>query len=339
MADPRFFSSAGPFSGAELAELIGSNVDAEIMIEGLASLTEAGPSHLSFLSNPKLLEQLKTTGAGAALVKGEQANDCPSSCLPIICDDPYRAMALIAQKFYPDAARSQAPASLVAQDKEAVHASAKIGAGVTIAPNATIGPNADIGDGCTIGAGAVIGHGVVLGRECTIGPNSIISYALLGDGVIVHGGANIGCDGFGFAPGETHIKIPQLGRVILQANVEIGANCGIDRGALGDTIIGEGSKIDNLVHVAHNVQIGRHCFITASCAIAGSTTLGDYVQMGGGAKVTGHVEVGDRSVISAMSAVLRSFPADSQIAGNPARLRSEVYRDQAFISKLRKKDS
>ena len=160
---------------------------------------------------------------------------------------------------------------------------------------------------------------------------------MLGDRVIVHGGANIGCDGFGFAPGESHVKIPQIGRVILQADVEIGGNAVIDRGALGDTVIGEGSKLDNLVHIAHNVQMGRHCFITATCAIAGSTTLGDYVQMGGGAKVTGHVEIGDNCVISANSAVLRSFPDNSKIAGSPARLRSELYRDQAFISRLRKK--
>ena len=200
-----------------------------------------------------------------------------------------------------------------------------------------IGAGAEIGDGSYIGANAHIGHGVVLGRNCRVGANATISYAMLGDRVIVHGGANIGCDGFGFAPGESHVKIPQIGRVILQADVEIGGNTVIDRGALGDTVIGEGSKLDNLVHIAHNVQMGRHCFITATCAIAGSTTLGDYVQMGGGAKVTGHVEIGDNCVISANSAVLRSFPDDSKIAGSPARLRSELYRDQAFISRLRKK--
>ena len=200
-----------------------------------------------------------------------------------------------------------------------------------------IGAGAEIGDGSYIGANAHIGHGVVMGRNCTIGANASVSYALLGDGVIVHGGANIGCDGFGFAPGAAHVKIPQVGRVILQANVEIGGNTVIDRGALGDTVIGEGSKIDNVVHIAHNVQLGRHCFITATCAVAGSTTLGDYVQMGGGAKVTGHVEIGDRCVISANSAVLRSFPADCNIAGSPARLREELYRDQAFTSRQRKK--
>lgn len=339
MADPRFFTSVGPFSVADLAKSLElADIDNTVMIEGLAALSEAGPSHLAFLSNPKLAEQLADTKAGAVLLRGEHADLCPPDSVALICDDPYAAMAKLAQKFFPGAARSHGGAENVSQGNEAVHPSAKIAQDVVMGPHAVIGPHAEIGEGSVIGAGAVIGHGVVIGRACTIGPNAIIGYALLGDRVIVHGGANIGCDGFGFAPGAAHIKIPQLGRVILQADVEIGSNCGIDRGALGDTVVGEGSKLDNLVHVAHNVQIGRHCFITASCAIAGSTVLGDYVQMGGGAKVTGHVEIGDHCVISAMSAVLRSFPANSQIAGNPARLRSELYRDQAFISRLRKKD-
>ena len=339
MADPRFFTSAGPFTVAELTKSLGlDGYDADIMIEGLASLSEAGPSHLSFLSNSKLVDTLQDCAAAAILVKAENKADCPSGVLPIICDDPYAAMAEIAQKFYPDAAHSRPSREVLEQGGAAIHPSAKLGNNVSIAPNVVIGPGAEIGDDCTIGAGAIIGHGVVLGRGCSIGPNALLGYALVGDRVIVQGGAHIGCDGFGFAPGAAHIKIPQLGRVILQADVEIGGNSVIDRGALGDTVIGEGSKLDNLVHIAHNVQVGRHCFITATCAIAGSTVVGDYVQMGGGSKITGHVVIGDHCVVSAMSAVLRSFPANSQIAGNPARLRSEVYRDQAFISRLRKKD-
>ncbi|MCH1569501.1 MAG: UDP-3-O-(3-hydroxymyristoyl)glucosamine N-acyltransferase, partial [Alphaproteobacteria bacterium] len=211
-----------------------------------------------------------------------------------------------------------------------------LGKNVVLEPNVVIGAKAEIGDNCHIGANSHIGHGVVIGRDCTIGANTTVSYALLGDRVIIHSGANIGCDGFGFAPGAAHVKIPQIGRVILQADVEIGGNTVIDRGALGDTVIGEGSKIDNLVHIAHNVQLGRHCFITATCAVAGSSTLGDYVQMGGGAKVAGHVEIGEHCVISANSAVLRSFPANCNIAGSPARLRNELYRDQAFLARLRK---
>ena len=337
MADSRFFTSAGPFSVAALTEKIAiEKHDADSELSGLASLAEAGPKELSFFSNIKLKDKLTATRAAAVLVKAEHAEFVPAGCLALLCDDPYRSMAEATKLFFPEAAQSRPPNAMQGAT-ENIHPDAVLGDNVTLEPNVVIGAGAEIGDGSYIGANAHIGHGVVLGRNCTVGANATISYAMLGDHVIVHGGANIGCDGFGFAPGESHVKIPQIGRVILQADVEIGGNTVIDRGALGDTVIGEGSKLDNLVHIAHNVQMGRHCFITATCAIAGSTTLGDYVQMGGGAKVTGHVEIGDNCVISANSAVLRSFPDDSKIAGSPARLRSELYRDQAFISRLRKK--
>ena len=337
MADSRFFTSAGPFSVAALTEKIAiEKHDADSELSGLASLAEAGPKELSFFSNIKLKDELTETRAAAVLVKAEHAEFVPAGCLALLCDDPYRSMAEATKLFFPEAAQSRPPNAMQGAT-ENIHPDAVLGDNVTLEPNVVIGAGAEIGDGSYIGANAHIGHGVVLGRNCGVGANATISYAMLGDRVIVHGGANIGCDGFGFAPGESHVKIPQIGRVILQADVEIGGNTVIDRGALGDTVIGEGSKLDNLVHIAHNVQMGRHCFITATCAIAGSTSLGDYVQMGGGAKVTGHVEIGDNCVISANSTVLRSFPDDSKIAGSPARLRSELYRDQAFISRLRKK--
>ena len=336
MADPRFYRREGPFSVIELTAAAGlPPFGHDLQLLDLASLETAGAGELSFFSNAKLADKLAATKAGAVLVTAEHAELCPETTLPIICDAPYRAMAQISQIFYPDTAKAR-PAAAHRQDGHAVHPTAKLGEGVLVEPTAVIGPEAEIGDGSYIGPGAVIGHGVSMGRDCSIGPNASVCYALLGDRVIVHGGTQIGVDGFGFAPGASHIKIPQLGRVILQADVEIGSNSAIDRGALGDTVIGEGSKLDNLNHIAHNVSVGRHCFITASCAIAGSTTVGDYVQMGGGAKITGHVTIGDRCVISAQSAVLRSFPADSNIAGNPARLRSELYREQAFLSRLRK---
>ena len=337
MVDSRFFTSVGPFSVAALTEKIAiEKHDSDSELSGLASLAEAGPKELSFFSNIKLKDELTATRATAVLVKAEHAEFVPAGGLALLCDDPYRSMADATKLFFPEAGQGRPP-NAVQGAAENVHPEAVLGDNVTLEPNVVIGAGAEIGDGSYIGANAHIGHGVVLGRNCTVGANATISYAMLGDRVIVHGGANIGCDGFGFAPGESHVKIPQIGRVILQADVEIGGNAVIDRGALGDTVIGEGSKLDNLVHIAHNVKMGRHCFITAACAIAGSTTLGDYVQMGGGAKVTGHVEIGDNCVISANSAVLRSFPDGSKIAGSPARLRSELYRDQAFISRLRKK--
>jgi len=336
MADPRFYQRSGPFRLDELAvEAAFEAPHKDLKLSDIASLDTADASELGFFSNPKLSDQLVATQAGAVLVKAEHADLCPAGTLPLICDDPYRAMAQISQIFYPLAARARhMPGGM--QDGHNVHPDAKIGEGVVIAQNAIIGPGAEIGDGSYIGAGAVIGHGVVIGRDCTIGTNAVVGYALIGDRVIIHSGAAIGVDGFGYAPGASHIKIPQLGRVILQADVEIGANGGIDRGALGDTVIGEGSKLDNLVHIAHNVQLGRHCFLTALCAVAGSSTLGDYVQMGGQSAVGGHVSVGNRCVIAANASVLSSFPDDTEVAGIPARPRLDVYRDLAFLSRLRK---
>lgn len=336
MADPRFYSRSGPFSLAELGAVAGFEApDVDLKVSDIASLETADATQLAFFSNPKLAEQLKESAAAAVLIKPQHVDLCPDGMVALACDDPYRSMAQISQAFYPLAAQSR-PMPGDNQDGHGVHPDAKIGDDVSIAPNALIGPKAEIGDGCSIGAGAIIGHGVVLGRQCTIGANVSIGYALLGDRVIIHSGATIGSDGFGFAPGASHVKIPQIGRVILQADVEIGANGAIDRGALGDTIIGEGSKLDNLVHIAHNVQLGRHCFLTACCAVAGSSTLGDYVQMGGQSAVGGHITVGDRCVISANATVLSSFPADMQVAGVPARVRNDLYRDQAFLSRLRK---
>lgn len=339
MADPRFYQREGPFRLAELADKIGlRGVDSDIEISDVAGLDEATPGLLSFLSNAKLANKLLASKASAVLVSPAHADLCGPDMLAVICDDPYRAMAQITQIFYPHAAKARPPEAAI-QGAHMVHPDAVIGNNVTIEAGAIIGSGAEIGDGCFISPGAFIGHGTVLGRNCTIGANASVAYSLLGDNVIIHPGAQIGSDGFGFAPGAAHEKIPQVGRVILQADVEIGSNSTVDCGALSDTIIGEGSKLDNLVHIGHNVRIGRHCFITATCAIAGSAELGDYVQMGGGAKITGHVSVGDRCIVAAMSTVLRPFPADSEVAGSPARLRSETYRDQAFIRRLRKKAS
>jgi len=345
MADPRFFVSAGPFTVSGLCEKLGAEniarADSDLSLTGLAPLAEAAGDQLSFLSDVKLKADLAASNAGAVLVKAEHAELVPEGAVALICVDPYRAMAQIAAIFFPEAAQSRPPTAMQNapnNGQDNVHPDAKLGKNVVLAPNVVIGAGAEIGDGTYIGAHATIGHGVVIGRDCTIGANANIDYALIGDRVIVHAGALIGVDGFGFAPGAAHTKIPQLGRVILQADVEIGGNSSIDRGALGDTVIGEGTKLDNLVHIAHSAQLGRHCFITASCAIAGSAVLGDYIQMGGGAKVAGHIEVGDRCVIAANSTVLRSLPAGSEVAGNPARLRRELYRDQAFLSRLRKRD-
>jgi UDP-3-O-[3-hydroxymyristoyl] glucosamine N-acyltransferase len=337
MADPRFFECAGPFSASAIAALIDGQCtgEADAIFSDISSLELAQPDMVSFFTNPKLAEQLAASKAGAVLISEKNRALCPPQTQAIICDDPYRAMAIMAQAFYPLTAQSR-PMPGEGQDGAMLHPTARLGENVTIELGAMIGRHAEIGDNCVIGAGAMIGHGVVLGHDCVIGPQATIGYSLLGNRVIVQAGARLGTDGFGFAPGSQHVKIPQLGRLIVQSDVEIGANATLDRGAVGDTIIGEGTKIDNLVHIAHNVEIGRHCFLAAHSAVAGSSKIGDYVQMGGFAGVVGHIEVGAHSVIGAHSLATKSLPEKSSVSGAPARPRSELYRDQAFLSKLRK---
>ena len=335
MADPRFYDKAGPFSVATLAQIVGGRYDGppDTLLADIAALDEAQADEIAFLSDRKLADKLDGCQAGAVLVsEGLLAEKAERV---IICADAYLAMAQVAQQFYPQATRClPMPGDL--QEGHAIHPTAKLEENVQVGAGAVIGPRAEIGRDTVIAAGAIIGHGVVIGRGCSIGAHSVIGYALLGDNVIVASLVTIGSDGYGFVPGKTHTKIPQLGRVIVQANVEIGTACTIDRGSLSDTVIGEGSKLDNQVHVAHNVIIGRHCLITAQCCLAGSTVLGDYVQMGGRSGVVNHLSVGDHSRIGAGAGVLRSLPPYSDVSGIPARPRSEVYRDAAFVSRLRR---
>ncbi len=338
MADSRFFKREGPFSAGQIASLTGGRCtgDAAQSFDDITALERADASCLTFFTNPRMIDDLATSQAGGVLLNEKNKHLLRTPAQAILCADPYRAMAQVAQHFYPLAARAR-PMPGELQEGQQVHATARLEEGVAIGFGALIGPGVEIGRNSVIGAGAIIGHGVAIGRACVIGANVSIGYALLGDRVIIHNGTSIGQDGFGFAPGAEHTKIPQLGRVIIQADVEIGSQCAIDRGTVGDTTIGEGSKLDNLVHLAHNVVVGRHCFLTAGVGVAGSSTLGDYVQMGGHAGVTDHVSIGSNSVVAAKAAVLRSFPANSKISGVPARPRREVYRDQVFLSRLRKK--
>ena len=341
MADRRFYANAGPFPLTHLATLVKAEYDvaaANVDISDVAGLASAGAGDISFLANAKYANSLSASRAGAVLVAQKHKDKVPETAQALICADPYRAMAEISCLFYPQAARAM-PMPGTGQQQESVHPEAELGEHVTIGYGAMVEAGAQIGDGTIIAAGAVIGAGVAIGRDCLIGANCVIGFALIGDRVIIHANTTIGSDGFGYAPGAAHFKIPQLGRVIIQADVEIGANCTIDRGSMEDTQIGEGSKLDNQVHMAHNVKIGRHCFLTGQNGLAGSASLGDYVQMGGQAGIAGHVHVGDNTMVGAQALVLKSVPNNSTVSGTPARPLQELYRDQAFIRTLRKRDS
>ena len=216
-----------------------------------------------------------------------------------------------------------------------MHPSARLEAGVTVDPFAVIGPRAEIGAGTLIAAGAVIGPGVAIGRDCAIGANSTVTHALIGDRVIIHPGARIGQDGFGFLPSaQGHQKIPQTRRVIIQDDVEIGANVTIDRGSTRDTVIGEGTKIDNLVQIAHNVSIGRHCLIAGQAGISGSAVVGDFVMMGGQVGVADHINVGAGADSRCAERNHVGRPPGARWVGSPAESVRDFMKGVAVLRRL-----
>jgi UDP-3-O-[3-hydroxymyristoyl] glucosamine N-acyltransferase len=334
---PGFFERHGPFSlehiAAKTGAVLADPADAAVLITDVRPLSDAGPGHLAFFENRKYLAQLTATTATACLVASAFADRAPSTTRPLITKATYRSFALALQAFYPGA--MQPKAALSEPGDPLVHPTARIEAGVRIEAGAIVGREAWIGAGTTIAAGAVIGYRVTIGRNGYVGPGTSVIHSLVGDNVMIHAGARIGQDGFGFAMGPGgHVKVPQIGRVIVQNNVEIGANTCIDRGALKDTVIGEGTKIDNLVQIGHNVVIGRHCVIVAQVAIAGSSELGDYVVIAGQSGVSGHLRVGDGAQLAGASHVIEDMPAGAKYAGTPAKPIREWTREQLAIKRL-----
>jgi UDP-3-O-[3-hydroxymyristoyl] glucosamine N-acyltransferase len=328
MEHPGFFERAGPFplamvavtAGAELA----AGVNGDQLIDDVRPLAEAGEGHLSFLDNRKYLPHLLLTQAAACLVQPAFAGRVPAGTIAATTKAPYRGFALALQLFYPTALRSRS--SEASSSDPMIHPTARIEDGVRIEPGAIIGREAWIGRDTVIAAGAVIGYRVTIGRGCSIGPGASVIHALIGDRVIIHGGVRIGQDGFGFAMGSGgHIKVPQIGRVIIQDDVEIGANSCVDRGALKDTVIGAGTKIDNLVQIGHNAIIGRHCVIVGQAAIAGSAVLEDFVVLGGQSGVAGHITIGTGAQIAGASHAKDSVPAGARMVGTPALPQSDAW--------------
>ena len=330
MADPRFYHNHGPFPLAEICAHAGIAVpqgaSGAAKIFDLASLDGAGPQHLSFFSGAsKAGDSFSRSTAGFCFVPaGDMRADAPAGMTQLPCASVNHGFAAAAAMFYPGAGLAVWP-----QDG-AIHPAARLGETLMLGPGAVIGPEAEIGDRSKIGAGSVIGPGVTIGQDCEIGPNVTISHAYLGDHVLVLSGARIGQPGFGFASSESgHAKIPQLGRVIIQDNVEIGANTTIDRGALGDTVIGEGSKLDNLVQIAHNVHIGRHCVLVAQVGVAGSTVIEDFAMLGGQVGIADHVHIGPGARLAARTAMVsgQSIPGGQDYGGVPAKPLREWLRE------------
>lgn len=338
MADPRFYDNCGPIALADVCAGAGialpDDIDGTRKVFDLAPLECAGPDHLTYCSDRRAVDALARTRAGYCFVPlGTVLSDCGSTTVLLACNSVQHSFAAVATLFYPGH-------SLSTWSQEAHrNPSASLGSGVVLAPGVALGPGVDIGQGTRIGPNTVIGRGVAIGRNCEIGSNVSIANSYIGDGVVVLPGAQIGQPGFGFASSVGgHTKIPQLGRVIVQDSVEIGACSTIDRGALGDTVIGEGTKIDNLVQIGHNTHIGRHCIIIAQVGISGSCELGDFVVLGGQVGLADHVRIGDGSRIAAKGgAPPGNLPGGEDYGGVPVRPMKQWRRELAAVALLAKR--
>ncbi len=334
--DTRFFSCSGPHALSAVAQAAGLSQEGlsfegpELSLAGVAPLQLARPDQVSFLDNRRYLDALAQTKAGAVIVHPDLADRVPPGSAALVTPQPYVAWARVAAMFHPPQLA-----------EPGVHPSAVVDATATVDPSAEVGPLAvvsagsQIGPGCRIGAGAVIGRGVHMGRDCRIGALVTLSHALLGDRVSLLPGARIGQEGFGFAQTEAgFLTVPQLGRVILEDDVEVGANSTIDRGSTQDTVIGAGSRLDNLVMIGHNVRLGRCCVVVAQAGISGSTVLEDFVVVAAQAGLTGHLKLGKGARIGAQAGVMGDVKAGADVVGSPAEPVRDFFRGVATLRKL-----
>lgn len=337
MVDTRFHVSAGPASlGALLGALRGSvgldDAAAGLLIEGADELTTAGPGQVALAAHKSYAEELRVTSAGVVIVTAELRDAVPASSVPVVAERPHDVFAELLDRLYPASTRGG-----IGGLANGAASAPLLEDGVVIGPNVVIGAGVEIGRNTVIGANTVIGPGVAIGRNSTIASNCTVDCAYLGNNVVIHAGVRIGTEGFGWLDfGKSNRKIPQLGRVIIQDDVEIGANSTIDRGALGDTVIGQGTKIDNLVQIGHNCRLGRYCLIAGQSGLSGSTILEDGVLFGGGAASSGHITIGAGSVVRARAGVMSNWPAGSDIAGAPAQNIRDFWREMATLRRLSK---
>jgi UDP-3-O-[3-hydroxymyristoyl] glucosamine N-acyltransferase len=337
MPDPRFFDRAGPFSLDALCAISGATLlhadDRARLFTDVAPLETAGPADVSFLENRKYIEAFAGSHAGAAFVDEKAAERAPPGMALLVSEEPYKAYALAAQAFYPAAevVPRRAPSAII--DPTAV-----LPDDCDIGPNVVIERAVRLGRRCRVGANTVIAAGVEIGDDCRIGANVTLSHCLIGSRVVLHPGVRIGQDGFGFAPNpKAPIKVPQLGRVLIGDDVDIGANTTIDRGSGHDTVIGSGSIIDNLVQIGHNVTLGRCCVLAGQVGISGSTRLDDFVMIGGQGGLAGHLHIGTGARIAAKSGLMRDVPAGETVCGSPAVPLGDFMRQIAVLQRLAKK--
>ena len=321
-------------SVASIARLVNGELigDGELLINGFSGIKEAKKNELTFLSNPKYEPLLQDTQAGVILVPRKMV--CPGKTI-IRADNPSLSFTLVVNHLLKDAPDYK---------PRGIHPTAVIAPGAKLAPGVAVGAHTIIEDGVEIAEGSVIygqcyvGHDTHLGKDCLIYPQVVLREKIcLGLRVIIHSGTVVGSDGYGYVPVDgKHVKIPQVGSVLIEDDVEIGANVTIDRARFDKTIIGEGTKIDNLVQIGHNVTIGKHCLIVAQSGIAGSTKLGDYVILAAQAGLVGHLEIGNGAIVTAQSGVTRSIKAGEQVFGSPAQPIKQAFRTNAHLQRLDK---
>jgi len=338
MVDTRFFRCAGSISLQDIVALTGAVVEGatgERSFSQVAPLEVATSEDISFFDNVKYLDAFSHSNAGACFVRPKFVNKAPVGMVLLVTDEPYYAFALTSCRLYPE---PEWEAGISPQAH--IAATAKLGAGVRIDAGAVIEDHAVIGNGCRVGANTVIAAHVQLGEKCTIGANCTLSHCILGARVLLHRGVHIGQDGFGFAPSKKAVvKVPQLGRVVIGHDVEIGSGTCIDRGSGPDTTIGNFTKIDNLVQIGHNVQIGQFVFIAAQVGIAGSTVVGDGVMLGGQVGLSGHITLGAGVKVIGQSGVMHNLAAGGTYGGSPAVPARDWHRQTVLLAQLTKKNA
>ena len=335
MADPRFHvRSGGPFRLDRLCEIGAAKLadpeQAGQLISDVAALEEAGPDEISFLDNPKYQDAFSRSRAGACIVHADMVGRAPGGMALLVSAQPYLGYARIARAFYPGR-----PASGRIDPAALVHPTAVLDGSVEVGAGAVIGEGVRIGARTVIGPNTVVDRNVEIGADCVIGANASLSHCLIADRCQLHPGVCIGNRGFGFAMSpDGHEDVPQLGRVIIEEGVEVGANSTIDRGAGPDTVIGAGTRIDNLVQIGHNVRTGRGCVIVAQSGISGSTQLEDFVLVAAQAGLTGHLKIGQGARIGAQSGVMRDVAPATEVFGSPAKLKRDAFRELVALTKL-----
>lgn len=339
MTEPVFFPAPKPLSVAEIVVFTGAVMAEDAparQVAGVAPLDIAGPDDISFIDAKKYRSALEASRAGVVFCREADLPHVPAGAVALVVAAPYRCFAEVGARLFPEAVA--APPMTVPGVAPGAHVDpgARLEDGVTVEAGAVVGPDVEIGSGTVIGPNAVIARSCRIGRNCRIGAGVTVQHSLIGNRVILHPGVQLGQDGFGYSMGPTHVKFPQLGRVIVQDDVEIGANTTVDRGSMRDTTIGEGTKIDNLVQIGHNVMIGRHCVIVGQVGISGSAELGDYVVLGGKASVGEHIKLGMGAQIGGTSAVNNDVPAGARWIGSPARPVRDWMRQHRAVLALSK---